>query len=309
MTQKNKSVKKKVVRVIAPGFRPHPEVLKTIAQFIDENAYFDFLYDKKMMAKKHPLNSADCNIRFKYLKLALEEEQSDVIWCLRGGYGSIQLLPFLDSIKQPKKKKLLIGLSDITSLHIYLQQRWGWSTLHASHLDRWIEGKLPKRILKENLAMILKWQSQVEFKRLRPVNELAKKTKKIQGEIVGGNLVTLTSHTGTPYEIQAKGKFLFIEEIGERAYRIDRCLEQLHLAGVFRGCKGLLIGQMTQCLELDKKNLLPWLWKQWGERLSLPIFTGIETGHDIYQRPLPLNTPAVVKKKGDLFTLSVENNE
>ncbi|MCK6600046.1 MAG: LD-carboxypeptidase, partial [Bdellovibrionaceae bacterium] len=89
-----------------------------------------------MMDRRHPLNSSDRNIRFDYLKLALEEEQSDVIWCLRGGYGSIHLLPLLDSLKKPKKKKLLIGLSDITSLHIYLQQRWGWSTLHASHLDR-----------------------------------------------------------------------------------------------------------------------------------------------------------------------------
>ncbi|MCK6600045.1 MAG: hypothetical protein L6Q37_16895, partial [Bdellovibrionaceae bacterium] len=164
-------------------------------------------------------------------------------------------------------------------------------------------------ILKENLAIILKTQAQVEFKRLRPVNELAKKIKKIQGDIVGGNLITLTSHTGTPYEIQTKGKFLFIEEIGERAYKIDRCLEQLYLAGIFRECKGLLIGQMTQCLEPDKKNMLPWLWRQWGERLSIPIFVGVETGHEINQRPLPLNTPAVVKKKGDLFTLSVENNE
>lgn len=305
-------MKKKVVRVIAPGFKPNDFVLSNIEFFFSQHPEFDFLYDPHII-EKHPLNSACLETRAQSLVSALEDDRVDIIWCLRGGYGSIQLLPFLDQIdwdqvKTSKKKKLLMGLSDITSLHIYFFQRWGWSSLHASHLDRWVEGKIDKKTKKENLDLLFSKKHQVVFKKIKPINQLAKKCKVISAVLVGGNLVTLTSHLGTPYELDLDGKFLFFEEIGERAYRIDRCLTQLLHAGKFKNCRGIFIGQMTQCLEPNGKSLLAWLWKEWGEKLGLPIFKGVQTGHDTIQRPLPLGSRAKIKKRGDDFELSVEYN-
>jgi muramoyltetrapeptide carboxypeptidase len=297
--------KRKVVRVIAPGFKPNDTVLANIESFFKTQPAFEFRYNKNII-QKHPLNSASQEARAQHLVEALNDEVNDIIWCLRGGYGSIQLLPYLDKIKKPKKKKLLIGLSDITSLHIYFYQKWGWSSLHASHVDRWVEGRINKAMLKENLNLMLSEKAHNEFKKIKPINQIAKKTNQLSGVLVGGNLITLTSHMGTPYELDLKNKFLFIEEIGERAYRIDRCLTQMHIAGKFKGCKGIFIGQMTQCLEPGGKDLLPWLWKSWGERLNIPIFKGIETGHDEIQRPLPLGSQAILKKMGDQFQLTVE---
>ena len=74
--------------------------------------------------------------RFKDLKKAILAGDSKMIWCLRGGYGSLQLLEFLKTISPPRRAKLFVGLSDITSLHTFLTQSWGWSTLHACNGDR-----------------------------------------------------------------------------------------------------------------------------------------------------------------------------
>lgn len=299
--------KKQIVAVVAPGFRPREEVLTKIEEYLKTQNHFEFHYDPRII-EKHPLNAASQKVREESLVQALADDSVDIVWCLRGGYGSIQLLSRLDKMKKPKKKKLLIGISDITSLHLFLNQKWGWPSLHASHLDRWIEGKLEEQIVKENLDLISHKTKKIEFKNLTPVNQQAKETKKIKAKgLVGGNLVTLTSHQGTSFEINLKDRFLFFEEIGERAYRIDRCLTQLRLGGKFKGCKGIFIGQMTQCLEPNGENLLPWLWQQWGDKLKIPIFTGVETGHDAIQRPLPLGTEAeIVNKKGN-FELLVKS--
>lgn len=299
--------RKLVVAVVAPGFRPREDVLNKIQDYITSQNYFDFQYDSKII-ESHPLNSASIELRKESLARAILDPQVDVIWCLRGGYGSLQLLPKLVKLKKPKKKKLLIGLSDITSLHIFLNQKWGWSSLHASHLDRWVENKVDSQTMKENLDLLYGRVKKIEFPNLNPVGNLAGSLKKLKVKaLVGGNLVTLTSHQGTPFEIQLKDRFLFFEEIGERAYRIDRCLTQLYLAGKFKGCKGILIGQMTQCLEPDGTDLLPWLWQHWADKLEIPVFTGVETGHDAVQRPLPLGTEAEIVNKNGIFSLVVKS--
>lgn len=300
-------MKKKIVAVVAPGFKPREEVLNKIQAYVEDQKHFEFQYDSKII-ETHPLNSASIEVRQESLAKALLDAEVDIIWCLRGGYGSLQLLARLARSKKPKKKKILVGLSDITSLHIFLNQKWGWASLHASHLDRWIENKVDKKTIDENLGLLFDKVKCIEFKNLSPVGPLSKNIKKIKAKaVVGGNLVTLASHQGTPFEIQLKDRFLFFEEIGERAYRIDRCLTQLYLGGKFKGCKGILIGQMTQCLEPDGRDLLPWLWEHWAEKLGIPVFVGVETGHDAIQRPLPLGTEAeIVNKKGS-FELKVKS--
>lgn len=299
--------KKLVVAVVAPGFRPREEVLKQIQSFVENQNHFDFIYDSKII-ENHPMNSASIEVRQESLAQALLDSEVDIIWCLRGGYGSLHLLSKLKSLKRPKKKKILIGLSDITSLHIFLNQKWGWPSLHASHLDRWVESKVDQNSMKENLDLIFGKSKKIEFGGLSPVGKISASLKKLKAKsIVGGNLVTLTSHQGTPFEINLKDHFLFFEEIGERAYRIDRCLTQLYLGGKFKGCKGILIGQMTQCLEPDGRDLLPWLWQQWADKLGIPVFTGVETGHDAIQRPLPLGTEAEIVNKKGKFSLFVSS--
>ncbi len=290
-----------VVDVVAPGYASTLEEIETARQFLLKWGLKPRI--PKNLIQKHFLHSNSDEKRFVFLREALEAKDSKIIWCLRGGYGSNKLLPYLDKIKKPPKQKLLVGISDITSLHLYFEQRWNWPTLHASLLDRMGSGKVPKKIENETMNILFGKSKSIEFKKLKAMNKAALNLRKIKASVVGGNLVVLQSSIGTPYQVKTDGKFLFIEDLGERGYRIDRILEHFDQVGLFKKCKGLLIGEFLGGEEADGKALWPQVFKSWAERLDIPIFSGVEAGHGVIQRPMPLYTEAILSggTKGSLW--------
>lgn len=303
------SIKKKInVAIVAPGFPPSLEVQKNIKKFIRNHKEFNFYLPPRLI-QKNPLFANEESKRAYFLVEALNSDKVDIIWCLRGGYGSLPILKYLKAMPKPKKYKCLVGLSDITSLHLFLNEFWGWSSVHASNLDRWIDGKIPEKILRELCAILNGNKGTTVYKNLKPLNDLAKKLKSVKGVLTGGNLVTLTSHMGTPYEPSFKNQFLFLEEIGERAYRIDRCLTQLALSDALKGCRGILLGQFTSCLEPDGRRLWDWVVKEWAKGIGIPVYSGVPSGHEIEQWPLSFGTQSEVKIINDRWCLLIENRK
>lgn len=289
-----------IVDVVSPGFASTPEEVEKAREFLLKWGLVPRI--PKNLIQKHFLHSNTDEKRFGFLKDALEAKDSKIVWCLRGGYGSNRLLPYLDKMKKPKAQKLLVGISDITSLHVYLSQKWQWPTFHASLLDRMGSGKVPAKIEKETMNLLFGKTSSVEFNKLKAMNEAALKMKPIKTSVVGGNLIVLQSTLGTPYQLKTDGKVLFIEDLGERGYRVDRVLEHFDQAGLFKKCKGLVIGEFLGGQETNGKTLWPQVFKTWAEKLDIPVFSGMEAGHGVIQRPLPLSTSAVLSggKKGSL---------
>lgn len=290
-----------IVDVVSPGFASTPEEVENARKFLLRWGLVPRI--PKNLIQKHFLHSNSDEKRFGFLKEALEAKDSKVVWCLRGGYGSNRLLPRLDKMKKPKQQKLLIGISDITSLHVYIAQKWNWPTFHASLLDRMGSGKVPAKIEKETMDLLFGKTTSVEFKKLKAMNEAALKMKSVKTSVVGGNLIVLQSTLGTPYQLNADGKVLFIEDLGERGYRVDRVLEHFDQVGLFKKCKGLVIGEFLGGQESNGKALWPQVFKDWAARLEIPVFSGMEAGHGVIQRPLPLSTHAVLSggKKGSLL--------
>lgn len=283
-----------VVDVVAPGY-PAPTQEVQGAQ--------DFLLRWKLqprlpknIIKPHFLHAHEDDERFAFLKSALESKDSRVIWCLRGGYGSNRLLPMLAKLKKPQRPKLLIGLSDITSLHTFLIQEWGWATLHAPILTRMGSGTLGRANVKEMHDILFGKKSAVEFKKIKPLNYAAQRVNKIKSTMVGGNFTVLQSHMGTPWQINAAKKLLFLEDIGERGYRIDRMLEQFRQGGVFKNCHGIVLGDFIGGEEPStQKNNFALVFKRWAADLDIPLFVGIQSGHAKIQRPVPFNTPCFLE--------------
>lgn len=294
------------VAIVAPGFSPTEEARNQIKKFIGNNKEFNFYFPGNLI-QKNPLFANTEEKRAHYLMQALCDDSIDIVWCLRGGYGSLPLLPYLLKMRKPKKRKCLVGMSDITSLHLFLNNFWGWPSVHGSNLDRWVLGTIPRPVLNELVGILKAQNPSTVYKNIKPLNDLAKKLKSVQGRLTGGNLVTLTSHLGTPFETGFKDRFLFLEEIGERAYRIDRCLTQLKLSGVLKGCRGILFGQFTSCLEPDGRDLWTWVLKKWANEIGIPVYSGIPSGHEIQQWPLSFGTLAEVKKVNDRCHLIIEN--
>jgi len=231
--------------------------------------------------------------QWEHFKAALYSD-AKVIWCLRGGYGSMRLIPFLEKLIPPKKPKLLIGFSDITALHIFFNQKWNWPTLHGRTISQlhpdWEKNEEHHQLIDLLYGKI----DEVSYSNLTPLNDAAKKSGTIEGTITGGNLRLIQTSLGTPWEIKPKEKMLFIEDVSERGYSIDRMLEQLLQAKILNAdLKALLIGDFTEGLEKNGQNLIPQALQRFADRVNYPVIMGLPCGHAKGSNaPLPFNTPA-----------------
>lgn len=235
--------------------------------------------------------------RCEDLQKALDNPKISAIWCARGGYGIVRLLDKLDFSKFKENPKWVIGYSDITALHNQIHNE-GVESLHAIMCV-----SLPKdeSEIKESLST---FKNTIFGKPLNYTLEGSKynKTGSASGQLVGGNLTILHTMLGSKTSINTSGKILFIEEIGEYKYHIDRMLQSLKRAGYFDNCKGVIIGDMTKL----RKNTT--LWGTSIEQLILdalsvydfPIAFNMPTGHEKDNRALIL---------GRMVNLTVNSNE
>lgn len=205
---------------------------------------------------------------------ALDNPKIRAIWCARGGYGTVRILDKLDFSKFKKNPKWVIGYSDITALHNAIHNE-GVESLHAIMCV-----SLPKDE-SEIEASISTFKNTLFGKPLSYTLEgsIYNKTGTTSGQLVGGNLTMLHTMLGSKTSIDTSGKILFIEEIGEYKYHIDRMLQSLKRAGYFDNCKGIIVGDMTK---LRKNTTL------WGTSIEQLILDALAD----YDFPIAFNMPA-----------------
>lgn len=279
-----------LIEIIAPGSHTPLENLEKGAEVLRSWGY-KVVYAADILKPELFLANSD-EKRFNSFRKAMNNPLSKAVWCLRGGYGAIRLLPRVEKMPIPKIKKILIGLSDISSLHAVINQKWCFPSLHASLLDRLALQQLEAGNIQELRDVLENSDYQATFNNLLPLNNAACLKKNIKSQVVGGNLMVVTSTLGTPSQIQPRGKILFLEELSERSYRIDRCLQQLKQAGVFSGIRAVVFGDFTNCGEPNKENYVQKVLESFFQEMKIPAFTGVESGHGQLQRPLFFNTEA-----------------
>lgn len=257
-----------------------------------------------ILSKEHPFLSNSDKKRFSFLKDALFNDTSKAIWCIRGGYGSIRILPELYKIKHKPKPKLVIGLSDITSLHNFLNLHWKWPTVHGPVL-----AFLPDRT-KNDRAELFKVITgevlEVQFTNLTPVNAAAKKNGRVAGPVMGGNLMTLQGSLGTPYLKLPDNSIVFLEEVNERGYRLDRLFTGLLQGGFFKKARAVVLGDFIGGDEPNGKNYVDTAIQNFANEVKIPVFRGLPCGHGKIQRPVPFGTLGILDLKGK--SLTVETN-
>lgn len=233
--------------------------------------------------------AAPMDIQLKHLIDAIYSD-SKAIWCLRGGYGSMRLIPHLLKLKPPKKSKLFIGFSDITSLHLFFTQNWGWPVIHGRTLSQ-LSINQDKTEDRDFLKKMIFGQSDsMTFKSLIPLNQSAKEARDITGVISGGNLRIIQSSLGTPWEIKSKGKILFLEDVSERGYSIDRMLEQMIQAKILnKNIKAIIFGDFTEGYEKNGTNLTKDALIRFAQRVPYPVLSGFPAGHGEINYPVPFN--------------------
>ncbi len=289
-----KSVYGPLVDIVAPAWKCHPDDLKKGMELILSWGLHS-RHPKNIFNQKS-LFSQDDETRFEFLKRALTNAESDYVWCVRGGFGSIRLIPALLKMRKQKNKKLFIGLSDISTLHLFLNQIWDWPSIHGPMLDRLGSKPPPIKYQKELRDLVTGQTSEIAFENLKPLNTAANSHSKLKGKVSGGNLITLQSSIGTEIEWQTNNKILFLEEIGERAYRIDRVLEHFRQIGKWAKPKALVFGDFTGGAEPSGKDFVPRVLKEFADSQKFPVYKGIRSGHGVIQRPVPFNTESTLER-------------
>lgn len=195
------------------------------------------VYDDALFAQHHIFAGSD-DFRAAVFQQYLDSKEIDAIWCARGGYGSIRIVDRLDFSKFLEHPKWLVGFSDITVFHGKLN-RLGVPTLHAS-MPFYFANKTPEA--KQSLYDALTGKPLQYAFSSNPLNRCGE----AEAEVVGGNLSVLIGMMGSETFPETDGKILFIEEVDEYIYHIDRMMHCLKRAGKLDRLKGLIVGGLTQ---------------------------------------------------------------
>ncbi|MBP7247790.1 MAG: LD-carboxypeptidase [Negativicutes bacterium] len=226
------------------------------------------------------------------------------IVCLRGGYGTPRLLDKIDYSIIAKNPKIFVGFSDTTGIHGAIQNATGLVTFHGP-MGAMMGGDYSEYSLSHWVAMLFGEQGAGPM--INPDGEqmIGMYGGKAKGKLCGGNLSLIADLMGTPYEIQTEGKLLFIEEVGEAPYQIDRMLTQLRLAGKLDHCAGIVLGDFANCESDKKRDETLSLEEVLGDILpkNKPTIANVRAGHCDPNMILPLHVEYEID--GDTGTLTL----
>lgn len=178
--------------------------------------------------------------RSEDLQWALNDPEIKAIICARGGYGTVQLIDGINFDAFRKNPKWICGYSDVTVLHAHIQQNFGIASLHSS-----MPLNFPKNGLDNEASLTLKKALLGEKLSYQAETHVLNKNGKVNAEIVGGNLSILYALTGTNSQLKTEGKILFLEDLDEYLYHIDRMMQNLKRAGMLQNLAALIIGGMS----------------------------------------------------------------
>lgn len=251
---------------------------------------------QKNIFEREPYLAGSDKRRAKELISALHDDSAKAILFARGGYGAMRLLPLLDKIKIKSKPKIILGYSDITCLLNYIQKRLGWITFYgpvvAKDLSLATDGHTKNSFYEcltstKNIAPMVFDEAQ------------SIRTGKATAPMVGGCLSLIVSQLGTPYDLNTDNRILFLEDVNEKPYQIDRMLTHLKLAGKFKKCRGLVFGSLAGPNPSDhyRQTIQSVL-----EDCRFPILSNISAGHTKIKTTLPLGLKIKLDAKAKSIT-------
>lgn len=277
------------VALIAPSSPVSKEKLRSAIDSIKFLGLKPVLYPSVTMS--HGYLSGPDAVRASDINASFADTNIGAIFCIRGGYGMTRILNKIDFKSISKNPKILLGYSDITGLHVALNQISNLMTLHATMPSRGWNTLDPVTLqsLTDNLFSTRPTGHPPSIVD-EPIETIYPGIA--EGAIIGGNLSLLVSTLGSPYEIDTKNKILFIEEVEEMNYKIDRSLTALALAGKFTDCNGIILGTWADCgdpeLEPENDLTLHQIFDEVIKPFEKPTINNFRAGHIYPQITIPM---------------------
>ena len=243
--------------------------------------------------------------RARELEKMFARDDVKAIICARGGYGSNYLLPALDIRIISSHPKVFIGYSDNTSLQTYFCDAANLVTFHGPMVAKDFAKSDGIDVESWQAALIGRENWRFDFGSNSGVKPLAQGSA--EGVLYGGCLSMLIESIGTPYEIRTQGTILFVEDIAAKPYQIDRMLMHLKLAGKLKGVRGIIFGEMLDCVQtLNQGYTLEEVVMRVVGELGIPVAYGLRSGHVSHENiTLPMGVSALLNVGGTGVTLEI----
>lgn len=281
------------VGLVSPSKATDEALDLQIAQEVMQALGFKVKTGQHLAARRGHLAGADAD-RAADLNAMFADREVKAIICLRGGSGAARLLPHLDYELIRRNPKVLLGFSDITALHNAIHAQTGLVTFHGPNGSGSWNGfnadQFRRLFLKRELMQYQNVRSSGDELVQRQNRTVTITGGKARGELVGGNLTVLTALAGSAYLPSFDGKILFLEDVGEEPYRIDRMFSTLKLMGALDRISGLVFGECTDCkpgggfgwLTMDQ------IFEDHIKPLKIPAYRGAMIGHIRQQFIVPV---------------------
>jgi muramoyltetrapeptide carboxypeptidase len=283
-----------------------------IAKCIEVIKYFQFEYKiGKSLLNGKGYKTKSIDERVGDLHEMFKDESVSAVFCIRGGYGSAQLLDKIDYKLVKSNPKIFLGYSDITALHSAIHKMTGLITFHGpvmlSAFNNFTLQNFKNIFFPESNEIILKNPESITgLRNSFPIRTI--QSGSATGRLIGGNLSLISSLAGTKYFPDTENKILFLEDVGEVPFRIDRMLNQLRLAGAFDKCNAIIFGKCCDCDAGDSQSTwdlsLGEVLDSYFGNIKIPSFYGLMIGHTQDQLTLPIGCEVSINSDNGTIILS-----
>lgn len=289
-----------IVAIIAPSSPVTKEEAILCEKLIKDMGY-NVKVGKSVYQSIHGYSAGAGEERAREINEMFSKEEVKAIFCIRGGHTSSHVMDKIDYEMIRENPKIFVGYSDVTNLNIALNQRCQLVTFHGPMVKSnmlYDYDDFTKKSFEKAMNMkkefLLENPPGEDFQVMIPGDA--------QGIIVGGNLSLLTSMIGTPYEIDARGKILFIEEVEENVHHIDRMMYQLKYSGKLEDANGIIFGDFTDCNNpYDKNYTVIEMLRDILKDYKKPVMYNIQSGHCFPMATIPLGTKCIMDTNHELI--------
>ena len=287
-----------VVAIAAPARKVTEQEVAPAVDFLRQ-AGMEVYYDSRLFADCHQF-AGDETIRAGYIQELLDNPDVKAIWFARGGYGSARIIDLLDFDRFRQCPKWLVGYSDVTVFHAHVHQKFGIATMHATMPINVHEGEFDSEANRSLLAAL-----KGEPLHCMPAPHPLNRKGSFNAPVVGGNLSILYSLMGSTSELDTDGKVLFIEDLDEYLYHIDRMMTNLERSGKLQNLAGLLVGYLSDMHD----NTIPYgktaeeIVAEHCAKYDFPVIFNFPAGHEADNRALRLGCALRCEIKDSQITI------
>lgn len=285
------------VAIAAPARKISREEIAPAVAMLQKQG-FNVLYDERLFAEHHQF-AGDETTRAGYFQDLLDNPTVKAIWCARGGYGSARIIDRLDFTRFQQKPKWICGYSDVTVFHSHINKNLDIATLHAT-MPINIQAGCDNNAIR-SLLSALKGEPLIYEITAHPFN----RPDEFEAPVVGGNLSMLYSLLGSPSDVDTTSKVLFIEDLDEYLYHIDRMMTNLERNGKLQNLAALIVGHLSDMHD----NSIPYgknaeeIVAEHCAPYSFPVLFGFPAGHEADNRALRMGCPLKCSLQSHKITL------